>query len=274
VEYKFDADGTWTAATSLDGIFNSTTEPFAVNPSIGLINGRHELFIRVYDSAGNLYVDPYVFYVVANRPWFDTTINGNTVETGDPISATPSIESLIIAANNLNTSSLILNFDDTTVITAGFTIVPVDPPVRYMVYYTLGSALSAGSHTIKLQATDRSGICNTWEGNALYVESSGPAKLQGIPLNYPNPFAPGTTTQIGYTLTKAATIQLSIYDLMGTQIFKRTYPSGTEGGDTGYNTVSWDGKTDAGVTCGYGIYIYVLVADGQVIGRGKLTILE
>ncbi|MCX5751149.1 MAG: Ig-like domain-containing protein [Candidatus Saganbacteria bacterium] len=274
VEYKIDTDGTWTSATSLDGMFNSTTEAFVVAPAIGLNTGRHELYIRVYDTAGNVFLDPYVFYVVTNKPWFETTINGNDPEPGDPITETPSIESFIVAANGLNTGSLLLNFDNSTVITSGFTIIPIDPPVKYMVYYTVTSALSDGSHDIKLLATDLSGNPNTWEGCALYVQSSGTAKLQGAPLNFPNPFAPGTTTQIGYSLTKAATIQLSIYDLMGTQLFKRTYSAGTEGGDVGYNKVSWDGKTDSGVTCGYGIYIYVLVADGQLIGRGKLTILE
>jgi len=68
--------------------------------------------------------------------------------------------------------------------------------------------------------------------------------------NYPNPFNPSTT--ISYQLPRMAEVSLIIYNVLGQRV--RTLVQGQK--STGYYQAVWDGRNDAGLTVGSGIYIY------------------
>lgn len=73
--------------------------------------------------------------------------------------------------------------------------------------------------------------------------------------NYPNPFNPATI--IRYQLPEVSNIELTIYDLLGTQIktlVKQKQPVGTY-------QVEWDGRNEEGAQVSSGVYIYGLTAD-------------
>ncbi len=76
--------------------------------------------------------------------------------------------------------------------------------------------------------------------------------------NYPNPFNP--TTTISYDIASPATVQLTIYNVMGQPIrilVQQTQPSG-------HYVVQWDGRLSDGRAAASGVYVYELVAQNDV----------
>ena len=82
-------------------------------------------------------------------------------------------------------------------------------------------------------------------------------KVAPVPLvsasNYPNPFNPATT--IHYDLAETAQVTLSVYDALGRRV--RTLVSGIL--PTGPYAAEWDGRDDAGMPVGSGVYLYRIV---------------
>jgi hypothetical protein len=84
-------------------------------------------------------------------------------------------------------------------------------------------------------------------------------------LAFPNPFGnvPGSLgrTQIFYSLHRASTVRLTIYDPFGNKIWTRSYISGEPGAMLGDNTVYWDGTNNKEQRVASGVYLI------QVLGR-------
>jgi hypothetical protein len=72
--------------------------------------------------------------------------------------------------------------------------------------------------------------------------------------NYPNPFNPSTT--IRYQLPQAAEVNLVIYNILGQQV--RTLVNDRL--EAGYHQAVWDGRNEAGVPAGSGVYLYIFQA--------------
>lgn len=201
-------------------------------------------------------------------------IDGIKPYPGDPISATPIIEITVTASNAVQSIKIALDSSPTDL-----TFAQVDNKY-YATHEVTTPPLTDGIHGITIEAFDISGEATTFEVYPLYVQSVADVTIQGIPLNYPNPFDPGDTntptTKIGYTLSKPANITLRIFDLAGNLIVKKDYSSTEQGGRAGYNEVTWDGKSDSGNYVGNGIYIYLIIADGKVVqnGKGKMTVFK
>jgi Subtilase family/FlgD Ig-like domain len=84
--------------------------------------------------------------------------------------------------------------------------------------------------------------------------SSSPTKF-ALEQNSPNPFNP--ITQIRYSLPKASSVELTVYNASGERV--RTLVDGLE--TAGFKSVTWDGKNDAGKSVTSGVYVYRLNAD-------------
>jgi hypothetical protein len=153
--------------------------------------------------------------------------------------------------------------------------------------YTL-SALAAspmqglpagGTHTLKIRVRDGAKThISTWTG---YVGvMSGGVQMIGSAYNYPNPFRPlstdpnQNTTRISYNLSVDAGVTLIIYDITGHEVYRKTYHSGTSGGQAGLNSVPFNGTSMFGEALGNGMYLYKIISGGSVIGSGKLVVLD
>ena len=80
--------------------------------------------------------------------------------------------------------------------------------------------------------------------------------------NYPNPFNP--TTQISFTLPKAAQVKLTVYNVLG-QVVQTPV---NEHMEAGYHSITWDGHNVA-----TGIYLYRLEA-GEFQATKKMMLLK
>lgn len=203
------------------------------------------------------------------KPSLSLRINGVTPLPGDLLAAAPVISVTVVSSAAAVTGRITIDDTATALIFVGssghfYATLEVTPP------------LADGRHGLTIEAFDTTGGA-TYELVPLFVEGGPELTVIGSPLNYPNPFDPGSAgaaTTIAYSLSKAADLTLSLHDLYGRLVAKMSFNAGANGGRAGYNTVSWNGRSDAGQVVGNGLYIYLLAADGRVVGRGKLMVLK
>ncbi|MBN2226400.1 MAG: T9SS type A sorting domain-containing protein [candidate division Zixibacteria bacterium] len=85
--------------------------------------------------------------------------------------------------------------------------------------------------------------------------------------NYPNPFNP--STQISFTVPRAMSVSLEVYNVLGKKV--ATVFDGMA--DAGRTVVTWDGRNDDGSTVASGIYFYRIKADDFVKTR-KMVLMK
>ena len=111
----------------------------------------------------------------------------------------------------------------------------------------------------------------------LFVELA----IKGEPLNYPNPCRLGKEgTTIGYYLTKPANMELRVYDTGFMEIYRQEFLLGENGGrgstidtPTSYNRIAITAAELGTSDVPAGIYYYVLLSDGKILGKGKIAAL-
>jgi hypothetical protein len=120
-----------------------------------------------------------------------------------------------------------------------------------------------GTVRYRVDVEDDAGRKLLFETDAMVFPAAPLALFQ----NRPNPFNPSTT--IGYYLPAAAHVMLEIYDPAGGRIARLVDGFQAKGS---HETI-WDGKNDAGVKVGSGVYFYRLAA-GKVTLSKKLVLLK
>lgn len=105
------------------------------------------------------------------------------------------------------------------------------------------------------------------------VEENTVAELVGDPLNYPNPFRLKEGTTLGYRLSKNMDIEIRIYDMRANEIFKEVLPAGTAGAQGTYNTLFIDPETFYYSDLSAGIYFFLIMNEGKVLGKGKMAVI-
>jgi len=100
-------------------------------------------------------------------------------------------------------------------------------------------------------------------------------KLEGIALAYPNPMSLSAGGgNIGYKLSKNMEIEIRIYDMLSNTIFQQTYEEGVNGGKAGWNNPEFSVTQLNNIEVPVGVYIYLLLYEGNVISRGKIGVLR
>jgi hypothetical protein len=106
------------------------------------------------------------------------------------------------------------------------------------------------------------------------VENQEPSSLIpsvfALAQNYPNPFNPITTIQYSVKGDQSSPyVSLKIFNLLGQQV--RTLVDGDR--DSGYYSVTWDGRDDRGREVPSGVYFYRLIA-GTFSGTKKMVLMK
>ena len=82
--------------------------------------------------------------------------------------------------------------------------------------------------------------------------------------NYPNPFNP--STEIQFHLPSAATVELTVYNMLGQKVRRLV----NEKLSAGIYQATWDGRNDSGISSATGVYIYRISASGTSNGERVL----
>jgi FlgD Ig-like domain len=120
----------------------------------------------------------------------------------------------------------------------------------------------AGEYTYQIGVRDSDG---EFFSAPVKVSVTGPSMT--LDQNTPNPFNP--TTTISFTLPERQLTTLAIYDVSGQLV--RTLVNNVRA--YGKNLVTWDGRDDAGVAVGSGVYFYRLTA-GKFSESRKMVLLK
>lgn len=104
--------------------------------------------------------------------------------------------------------------------------------------------------------------------------SSIKAKIIGRPINFPNPFRASTGTKLGYELSKSMDIDIKIYNSFAQLVHEIHIDSGQQGATSSqYNKVDLNAYGFNDIPKSSGVYFYVIMNEGKVIGKGKMVVL-
>ncbi len=106
-------------------------------------------------------------------------------------------------------------------------------------------------------------------------------ELLSDPLFYPNPFRfSNTNTKTGsaggtlyYQLSNPMDIEIQMYDIFGHRIFKKECSANGECGRAGPNQITFNKQQLNGFEMSAGVYFYIFIYEGKVIGRGKVAVV-
>jgi hypothetical protein len=135
--------------------------------------------------------------------------------------------------------------------------------------------LPVGEQQIWVRAQDANGAWGPATAATFFVNGDAavgapdvglPATF-GLAQNAPNPFTTGTT--IRFALPQPATVDLSVYNVLGEKV--RTLVSGPAA--AGHGAYTWDGRNDSGRRVTSGVYFYRLEA-GKERSTRKMVILK
>ncbi|MGB2989094.1 MAG: FlgD immunoglobulin-like domain containing protein, partial [Candidatus Zixiibacteriota bacterium] len=99
------------------------------------------------------------------------------------------------------------------------------------------------------------------------VQNENLPKQFSLAQNCPNPFNP--ETEISYTLSEAAQVKVSVYNMLGQKV--RTLVNEYQA--AGHKTISWDGTDEHGNKAASGIYFYRVKA-GEFEDTKKMILMK
>ncbi|PIS29774.1 hypothetical protein COT42_04395 [Candidatus Saganbacteria bacterium CG08_land_8_20_14_0_20_45_16] len=201
---------------------------------------------------------------------------GETVSTGDAISQDPIFVISFTDSTSIAASSIRITLDTTLlsyIASSGAT-------ATAMTGYASTIDLASGLHNLTVQVADTLGNTRTKEVTGLRVAGEAdPPEATRITVMHSLPGAAGaaaSATQggiVAYNLNKDANITLYMYGLGGEMVTTRKFSSGTSGAKAGYNQLSISGVSDlSGAALANGIYVFKIVSDGRVVGKGKFVV--
>ena len=141
--------------------------------------------------------------------------------------------------------------------------------------YTVPTApeilLRPGKHNITFHVIDKAG--NKVEKTLSYIVITETKPILSL-MNFPNPFKPGSTTNIRYSLPeKSQSGEIAIYDASGDMVFFKTLSSSEL--ESGEHIFQWDGKDMFGNIMARGIYfcrLRVSTETGDKVKTNKIAI--
>jgi len=106
-------------------------------------------------------------------------------------------------------------------------------------------------------------------------------EIEGDPLFYPNPFRFSNintkTGQAGgelvYKLSMPMDIQIQMYNIFGHKVYEKDCPASSACGSHGENRIVFDKQSLNGYEMSAGVYFYIFIFEGEVIGRGKVAVV-
>jgi hypothetical protein len=242
---------------------------FTYNSSAGFGNRTFQLYIDPENKIQELYKDnnyypiPFVVLRDSLRPQLvDVFFDGNHIQNGDYVSASPTIDINVRddgALPILDTATVSISLDEKRVyynLNTALSLVPGSTTKEMTVRFR--PALDKGEHQLGLSVKDRSG--NFFDSTEHVITFSVDPQLKVEELfNYPNPFA--TQTYFAFKLTQVPEeLQIKIYTVAG-RLIKAIKLSSAEL-VFGFNKIYWDGRDGDGDDIANGVYLYRLIAKG------------
>ena len=230
---------------------------------------------RLYQSA---IVEAGEKFIIATKPEIKLEIS-----IQEPFALSSNISDYSIELDPGTTYSQILSLGTDALSATSFA---VGTEVRtYTLSYSFEDEdeLSDGEHTFEITASSAGtmGIPGTAVTYATVEVAGGPLRIVGVVLTYPVPFIrrsppPEGVVTIQYAMSQDADIEITIFSVEGRTVAKQYYMSGTDGGSSGTNKVTWNTLTFSGAQAGAAVYVGSIVAkqEGRLLAKFKVAIID
>ena len=133
------------------------------------------------------------------------------------------------------------------------------------------------SATVKVRISDTA-IISTRSTSASNFEILPAAYriASGQVLCYPTAWRPlrDDPVKMAYYLTSDQATRMVVIGVSGEIVYSGRFASGASGGQTGYNEITWNGRTSYGSIIGNGIYIIKLISGTRQIAKGHMVVLD
>ena len=100
----------------------------------------------------------------------------------------------------------------------------------------------------------------------------------GLPTAFvlPNPFDRSVSAETTFVYYLRGNFNSSIYlfDLSGSLIWQKNFAAGDNGGKAGLNNTAWNGANFFGENVPNGVYLFQVTADGKIVARGKIIVIN
>ncbi|NDC82641.1 T9SS C-terminal target domain-containing protein [bacterium] len=149
-------------------------------------------------------------------------------------------------------------------------------PVKRL--YSSGSgALAMIDFSVKavspISASTNSSVLAVTQNVSSPLAAASSIKLKKAPLNYPNPFRKSDGTTIYYSLDGSFDLDVLLFDMLGNQISKLSLTAGQRGALQGPNKLSLSDFGISGTDLAAGVYFYLFMNNGVVLGKGKMAVI-
>ncbi|MFH1361804.1 MAG: Ig-like domain-containing protein, partial [bacterium] len=266
--FSWNDDNTVMTFTPTTGFTSGTTYTVVVstsarNESGNPLSEEAEETITI-TSVSSDSTDPTVIIKVA----------GLAIANNDFINADTRFDVFLTDNVSLSASSIDLTIDGSSVAYSVASSTTTAMEIRYS-----ATGLSVGTHVITAEVSDSSGNVTTKEVTGLHVSGEPPVAtgVISVPMiggaSGAGAAASGGGATVAYTLNKNTNITFYMYGLSGEMVNTRKFTSGVVGAKAGYNQITVSGTSDiSGAPLANGIYVFKLVSDGKVIGKGKIVV--
>ncbi len=251
----YPCDRCWNLATGPgDTVYLYSPFPFELNPRSALLLDSavfSDVRAIVPSPQENIYAGDPQSGIYSNTVWLDIRALGATLE----VTAADTIRSgettgVLIRVLDANGDPIVAALVQCAVVKGSGTV--IEPALLTdTIGYTLAHFVCTPSPSSELDSIRIS------SGDADTVIPIYVRHLSDSLFAYPNPFGSinRDRTQIFYSLHRASSVRVTIYDPFGNEVWTRRYNQGEPGGMFGDNTVYWDGTNKKGQHVASGVYL-------------------
>jgi len=152
-------------------------------------------------------------------------------------------------------------------------------------FWFVNSGLSYSDDVVVMRVAFNNFLFDSVDGSVsvkdINMLADGPKELQGDPLFYPNPFRFSNINKetgksggtLHYILSQPMDIEIQMYDIFGRRIWKKACAANSSCGQARQNTIAFNKSELNGYEMSAGVYFYIFIFEGKVIGRGKVAVV-
>ena len=152
-------------------------------------------------------------------------------------------------------------------------------------FWFVNSGLSYSDDVVVMRVAFNNFLFDSADGSVsvkdINMLSDGPKELHGEPLFYPNPFRFSNVNKetgesggtLHYILSQPMDIEIQMYDIFGRRIWKKACAANSSCGQASQNTIAFNKSELNGYEMSAGVYFYIFIFEGKVIGRGKVAVV-
>lgn len=214
-----------------------------------------------------------------NPPAFEVTIAGNDspLWSNDPIVAAPTFKITITDDRELDPTSIVVKIDGEVKVSANNLTESLDPAKpqgdKTVIYLTCSTSLTPGTHSLYLEAKDKTRNLGQrqYDGLLVAAPTDAPEVKSGSLVVSPTTYSPasGSKVTVAFSVNTETDVTLFVYGPGGRGAeWARKMKA-----KAGYNQIEFSGISDlSGEPLANGIYIVKVIANGKELGKQYLVI--